>query len=86
MEGTAAGFWPPHLTKDTYSEVRVIDENAGRAMARRAAKEEGLFAGTSSGMNLTAALDLARELGTGKVVATVACDTGLKYLAGDLYK
>ena len=86
VEGTAAGFWPPHLAKGTYDEVRVIDENAGRAMAKRAAKEEGLFAGTSTGMNLAAALELARELGPGKVVATVACDTGLKYLAGDLYK
>lgn len=86
VEGTAAGFWPPHLTKGTYDEVRVIDENAGRAMAKQAARTEGLFAGTSSGMNLAAALDLARELGPGKVVATVACDTGLKYLAGDLYK
>ena len=86
VEGTAAGFWPPHLAKDTYDEVRVIDENAGRAMAKRAAKEEGVFAGTSTGMNLAAALELARELGPGKVVATVACDTGLKYLAGDLYK
>jgi cysteine synthase A len=86
VEGTAAGFWPPHLTKGFYDEVRVIDENDGRAMARRAAKEEGVFAGTSSGVNLKAALDLARELGPGKVVATVAVDTGLKYLAGDLYK
>ena len=86
VEGTAAGFWPPHLTKDFYDEVRVIDENDGRAMARRAAKEEGVFAGTSSGVNLAAALALARELGPGKVVATVAVDTGLKYLAGDLYK
>lgn len=86
VEGTAAGFWPPHLVKGTYDEVRVIDENAGRAMARQAAKAEGLFAGTSTGMNLVAALDLARELGPGKVVATVACDTGLKYLAGDLFK
>ena len=72
--------------KDFYDEVRVIDENDGRAMARRAAKEEGVFAGTSSGVNLVAAIDLARELGPGKVVATVAVDTGLKYLAGDLYK
>jgi len=86
VEGTAAGFWPPHLTKDFYDEVRVIDENDGRAMARRAAKEEGVFAGTSSGVNLKAALDLARELGPGRVVATVAVDTGLKYLSGDLYK
>ncbi len=86
VEGTAPGFWPPHLTKDLYDEVRVIDENAGRAMARRVAKEEGVFAGTSSGVNMVAAIDLARELGPGKVVATVAVDTGLKYLAGDLYK
>jgi cysteine synthase len=86
VEGTAAGFWPPHLTKDMYDEVRVIDEEEGRAMARRVAKEEGVFAGTSSGVNIAAAVALARELGPGKVVATVAVDTGLKYLAGDLYK
>ncbi len=86
VEGTAAGFWPPHLSRDMYDEVRVIDEKSGRAMARRLAKEEGVFAGTSSGVNLVAALALARELGPGKVVATVAVDTGLKYLAGDLYK
>ncbi len=86
VEGTAAGFWPPHLTKDMYDEVRVIDENDGRAMARRIAREEGVFAGTSSGVNLFAALALARELGPGKTVATVAVDTGLKYLAGDLFK
>ncbi len=69
-----------------YDEVRVIDEEDGRAMARRVAREEGVFAGTSSGVNLVAAIELARELGPGKVVATVACDTGLKYLAGDLFK
>jgi cysteine synthase A len=86
VEGTAAGFWPPHLTKDMYDEVRVIDEEEGRAMARRVAREEGVFAGTSSGVNIAAAVALARELGPGKVVATVAVDTGLKYLAGDLYK
>jgi cysteine synthase len=86
VEGTAAGFWPPHLVAGAYDEARAIDENDGRAMARRAAKEEGIFAGTSTGLNLLAALDVARELGPGKVVATVAVDTGLKYLAGDLYK
>ena len=54
-------------------------------MARRLAKDEGIFAGTSSALNVVAARCLARELGPGKVVATVAVDTGLKYLAGDLY-
>jgi cysteine synthase A len=86
VEGTAPGFWPPHLTKDGYDEARAVDEEHGRAIARRAAREEGIFAGTSSGVNIAAALDLARELGPGKVVATVAVDTGLKYLAGDLYR
>ncbi|MGQ0733924.1 MAG: PLP-dependent cysteine synthase family protein [Acidobacteriota bacterium] len=86
VEGTAAGLWPPHLVPGSYDEVRAIDEDEGRAMARRAAREEGIFAGVSSGLNLVAALEVARALGPGKVVATVACDTGLKYLAGDLYK
>ena len=54
-------------------------------MARRLAKEEGVFAGTSTALNVVAALQLAKELGPGKVVATVAVDTGLKYLAGDLF-
>ncbi|HQZ37495.1 MAG TPA: cysteine synthase family protein [Vicinamibacterales bacterium] len=86
VEGTATGMWPPHMTPGTYDEARAIDEAEARAMARRAAKEEGIFAGTSSGLNLVGALQLVRELGPGKVVATVACDTGLKYLAGDLYQ
>jgi cysteine synthase A len=86
VEGTAAGFWPPHLSKGSHDEARAIDENEGRAMVRRAAREEGIFAGTSTGLNLVGALQLAREFGPGKVVATVAVDTGLKYLAGDLYK
>lgn len=86
VEGTAVGVWPPHLVAGSYDEARAIDEGEGRAMARRAAREAGIFAGTSTGMNLVAALALARELGPGQVVATVACDTGLKYLAGDLYK
>jgi cysteine synthase A len=85
VEGVATGSRPPHLTPGTYDEARAIDEEEARAMARRAAREEGIFAGTSSGLNLVGALQLARELGPGKVVATVACDTGLKYLAGDLY-
>jgi cysteine synthase len=55
-------------------------------MARRLAREEGLLVGTSSGLNIAAAIEIARELGPGRVVATVAVDSGLKYLAGDLYE
>ncbi|MCI0553231.1 MAG: cysteine synthase, partial [Anaerolineae bacterium] len=54
-------------------------------MAWRLAREEGIFTGTSSGMNVVGAIALARELGAGHTVVTVAVDTGLKYLAGDLY-
>jgi cysteine synthase A len=85
VEGIAPGFRPPHLKDGEFDEARAIDEQEARAMARRLAREEGIFAGTSSAMNVVAALQLAKELGPGKTVATVAVDTGLKYLAGDLY-
>lgn len=85
VEGTAPGFVPPHLARDDHDETRAIDEADGREMARRLAREEGIFAGTSTGLNVVAALQLARELGPGRRVVTIAVDTGLKYLAGDLY-
>jgi cysteine synthase A len=85
VEGTAPGFVPPHLTKADYDEARAIDEDDARVMARRLAQEEGLFAGISTGLNVLAALQLASELKPGQRVATVAVDTGLKYLAGDLF-
>ena len=55
-------------------------------MARRLAKEEGIFAGTSSGLNVAAAVKIAQQMKPGQIVATVAVDTGLKYLAGDLFE
>ena len=85
VEGTAPGFVPPHLTKADYDEARGIDENEARAMARRLAQEEGVFAGVSTGLNVLAALQLASEMKPGQRVVTVAVDTGLKYLAGDLF-
>ena len=85
VEGTAPGFVPPHLARADYDEARAIDEDEARAMARRLAREEGVFAGTSTGLNVVAALQIAAELGAGHRVATVAVDTGLKYLAGDLF-
>src|SRR4029077_16228648 len=85
VEGTAAGFVPPHLTAGDYDEARAIDEEEARAMVRRLAREEGIFVGTSTGLNVVAALQCAAELGPGHNVATVAVDTGLKYLNGDLF-
>lgn len=85
VEGIGTGTVPPHLTPGSYDEARAIEEAEGRGTARRLAREEGIFAGVSSGLNVAAALRLAAELGPGRTVATVAVDTGLKYLAGDLY-
>jgi cysteine synthase A len=85
VEGTAPGFVPPLFDKAVVNEARAIDEVEGRRMAWRLAREEGIFAGTSTGLNVVAALQLARELGPGKTVVTVAVDSGMKYLAGDLY-
>jgi len=86
VEGMGVGFVPPHLTPDVYDEARAINEAEARVMARRLAREEGIFGGVSTGLNVVAALQLGRELGSGHTVATVAVDTGLKYLAGDLFE
>ena len=85
VEGIATGRIPPHMVNKPYDEARAVREEDARALARRLAREEGLLIGTSSALNIQAAIDLARELGAGKVVTTVAVDTGLKYLAGDLF-
>jgi cysteine synthase A len=85
VEGIGTGRIPPHMTHHPYDEARAIREEDARVMAQRLAREEGLLVGTSSALNIAAAIDLARELGPGKVVATVAVDTGLKYLSGDLF-
>jgi len=85
VEGIGIGFLPPLLDAQRYHEVRTIEESDARVMARRLASEEGLLAGTSTGMNVLGAVELASEAGAGKTVVTVACDTGLKYLAGDLF-
>jgi cysteine synthase A len=85
IEGGGSGFWPPLLREDDFDEVRAVSTENAYAMARRAAREEGLWSGPSTGANLTVALDLARELGGGRRVVTPLVDSGLKYLSGDLY-
>jgi cysteine synthase len=85
VEGVAPGFVPPQFDRSLARETRAVDEDAGRAMARRLAREEGLFAGTSTGLNVVGAISLAQELGPGHTVVTVAVDSGMKYLAGSLY-
>jgi cysteine synthase A len=86
VEGVAAGFVPPLLVAEFYDEAMAIEESEARAMAKRLAKEEGIFAGTSTGMNVVGALRLATRFSRESRVVTVAVDTGLKYLSGDLYR
>jgi len=84
VEGIGIGLVPPLLDRELYDEAMGVEEEEARAMALRLAREEGLFAGTSSGLNVAGAIRIARELGPDHVVVTVAVDTGLKYVA-DLY-
>ncbi len=86
VEGIGIGIVPPLFEAEAVTEVRTVAEAEARDMARRLAKEEGIFAGISSGLNVVGAIEIAAELGPGRTVATVAVDTGLKYLAGDLYR
>jgi cysteine synthase len=86
VEGIGIGFVPPLLDTDAYHEARAIEEEEGREVARRLAAEEGLLAGISSGLNVAGAMQIATELGPGRTVVTVAVDTGLKYLGGDLFE
>jgi cysteine synthase A len=85
IEGVGPGFVPPMWTPDLADEILRVSTSEAKDMARRLAREEALFAGTSSGANVVAALRLARRLGPGRTVGTLVCDTGLKYLSTDLY-
>jgi len=85
IEGGGTGFWPPLLERDDYDEVMTVSTDAAFEMARRAAEKEGLWSGPSTGANLAVALELARRLGPGEPVVTPLVDSGLKYLAGDVY-
>ena len=86
IEGTGPGFIPPAWRDDTADEIIQVSTDDAQDMARRLAREEALFAGTSSGANVLAAIRVAKRLGPGRTVVTLACDSGLKYLSTDLYR
>jgi cysteine synthase A len=87
IEGGGIGSVPPMLdVARDIDAVHAVPQDVAFAMAREAASTEGVFSGPSSGANLAAALAVARELGPGKRVVTVAVDSGLKYLDGPLYR
>lgn len=85
IEGTGPGFVMPLWKVGLADEIQTVSTEEAMAQARRLAKEEGIFAGTSTGANLAAALRVAARLGPGKTVVTVAVDSGMKYLSTPLY-
>jgi cysteine synthase A len=86
IEGIGIGRTPPLLDRALVDEVVAVGTDEAEAMARRLAREEALFAGTSSGGNVVAALRVAERLGPGSTVVTLMVDSGLKYLSTDVYR
>lgn len=86
IEGVGIGFIPPLWEPDQVDEILTVTTEDAKAMARRLAREEGLFAGTSSGANVVAALKVAERLGAGATVVTIMVDSGLRYLSTDVYR
>ncbi|HTZ48570.1 MAG TPA: cysteine synthase family protein [Verrucomicrobiae bacterium] len=80
IDGIGAGFVVPLWKREVADEIARVSTQDATAMALRLAREEGLFAGTSTGANVVAALRVAEKLGPAATVATVLCDTGMKYL------
>ena len=85
VEGVGVGFEPPFLDKKKLKEIRTIDQEDAFNMCRLLAKEEGILGGASTGLNVVAAIKIAREMGPGKCVVTLNCDNGVKYLGSHIY-
>jgi len=86
IEGVGIGYTPPLWEPGLADEIVPVATADAKAMARRLAREEGLFAGTSSGANVLAAIEVGRRLGPDATVVTLLCDSGLKYLSTDVYR
>jgi len=86
IEGVGIGYTPPLWNPALVDEVLAVGTDEAKEMTRRLAREEALFAGTSTGANVVAALRVAGRLGPGATVVTLACDSGLKYLSTDVYR
>ena len=86
IEGVGVGFIPPLWDPGVVDEIIPIPTDDAKEMARRLAREEALFAGTSSGANVLAAIQIGRRLGPDATVVTLLADSGLKYLNTDVYR
>lgn len=86
IEGIGIGFIPPLWRRDEVNEIVTVPTEEAKAMARRLAREEAIFAGTSTGANVVAALQVAKRLGAGATVGTIIVDSGLRYLSTDVFR
>jgi cysteine synthase A len=86
IEGVGIGYAPPLWDASVVDEILPVPSADAKAMARRLAREEALFGGTSSGANVLAAIQVGERLGPGATVVTLMADSGLKYLNTDVYR
>jgi cysteine synthase len=86
IEGVGIGYVPPLWDRSLVDTIVPVGTEDAKAMARRLAREEGIFAGTSAGANVLAAIQVGRRLGPGARVVTLVADSGLKYLNTDVYR
>lgn len=86
IEGVGIGYTPPLWEPKLVDYIAPVKTDDAKEMARRLAREEGIFAGTSSGANVAAAIKIGRQLGPEATVVTLMCDTGLKYLSTDVFR
>ncbi len=86
IEGVGIGYMPPLWEPALVDEIQAVKTEDAKDMARQIARKEALFAGTSSGANVVAAIRVAERLGPGAKVVTLMADSGLKYLSTDVYR
>lgn len=85
IEGVGIGYMPPLWDPTLIDDIESVTTQEAKTMTRRIAREEGLFAGTSSGANVVAAIRVAERLGTSANVVTLMADSGLKYSSTDVF-
>jgi cysteine synthase A len=86
IDGIGIGFVPPLWHPEEVDEILTVSTDEAKRMARRLAREEGIFAGTSTGANVVAALRVAEHLGPKATVATIVVDSGMRYISTDLFE